>query len=71
MNRLSPLAFAGALVATSLTVMSASPVQASTMRIHYTDLSTADAGCRGDGIATPHAALDRANRGEQVQLASR
>ena len=100
MNRLSPLALAGALVATSLTVLSASPAQAAAMRVHYgdVDLSTAAgratidarinraahtvcrvenqgianaADCRRDSIANAHAALDRATRGEQVQLASR
>ena len=100
MNRLSPFAFAGAMLATSLTVLSASPVQAAAMRVHYGDLDLgtaagratidaristaahsvcrgendgvfAAADCRRASIANAHAALDRATRDQQVQLASR
>jgi UrcA family protein len=38
MARLSPLALAGALIATGMTVLSSSPVQATAMRVHYGDL---------------------------------
>lgn len=51
MNRLSPLAFAGALLATGLTVMASSPAQAATAIVHYGDLDLS--------TATGRAALDR------------
>ncbi|HMI20373.1 MAG TPA: UrcA family protein [Sphingomonas sp.] len=46
MNRLSPLAFAGALIATGLTVMASAPVQAATAHVHYDDLDLSTAGGR-------------------------
>jgi len=46
MNRLSPLAFAGALFATGLTVMASSPVQAATAIVHYGDLDLSTAAGR-------------------------
>ena len=41
MTRLSPLAFAGALVATSLTILSSSPVQSAAIHVRYGDLDLA------------------------------
>jgi UrcA family protein len=46
MRRLSPLALAAALVATSGTVMFASPSQATTIGIRYSDLDLSTAGGR-------------------------
>lgn len=41
MTRLSPLAFAGALVATGLTILSSSPVQSAAIHVRYGDLDLA------------------------------
>jgi UrcA family protein len=46
MTRLSPLAFAGALFATSLTVLSANPAQAATRHVSYADLDLSSAAGR-------------------------
>jgi UrcA family protein len=46
MTRLSPFALAGALIATSLTVLSAVPVQANAMRVRYGDLDLTSAAGR-------------------------
>lgn len=46
MNRLSPLAFAGALFATGLTVMISSPAAAATARVRYADLDLSTAAGR-------------------------
>jgi UrcA family protein len=43
MNRMSPLAFAGALIATGLTVMASSPIQAATVHVRYGDLDLSTA----------------------------
>ncbi len=51
MFRLSPLALAGALLATSLTVLSTTPVQAAVRHVHYGDLDLS--------TATGRATLDR------------
>lgn len=41
MTRLSPLAFAGALVATGLTIASSSPAQSAAIHVRYGDLDLA------------------------------
>ncbi len=46
MNRLSPLAFAGALFATGLTVMASSPAAAATAHVNYADLDLSTAAGR-------------------------
>ena len=51
MTRLSPLAFAGALFATSLTILSANPAQAASRQVSFADLDLSSAAGR--------AAMDR------------
>lgn len=51
MTRLSPLALAGALFATSLTVLSANPAQAASRHVSFADLDL--------GSAAGRAAMDR------------
>jgi UrcA family protein len=46
MTRPSPLAFAGALFATSLTILSANPAQAATRHVSYADLDLSTASGR-------------------------
>ena len=46
MNRLSPLAFAAAMIATSVTVMASSQAQAATAHVRYGDLDLATAAGR-------------------------
>ena len=43
MTRLSPFALAGALIATSVSVMAANPVQAATRHVSYADLDLTSA----------------------------
>lgn len=56
MNRLSPLAFAAAVVATGMTVMASSPVAAATRHVHYGDLDLTTAA----GRATLDSRINRA-----------
>jgi UrcA family protein len=57
MNRLSPIAFAAALVATGLTVMASSPAQAATRHVRYGDLDLSTAAGRATlGNRIGHAA---------------
>jgi len=58
MNRLSPLAFAAAIVATGVTVMAGSPGQAATAHVRYSDLDLSTVS----GRATLDSRIDRAAR---------
>lgn len=58
MNRLSPFAFAAAMVATSVSVMASSQAQAATAHVRYGDLDLATAS----GRATLDGRIDRAAR---------
>jgi UrcA family protein len=58
MARLSPLALAGALVATGMTIVSSSPAGATAMRVHYGDLDLSTAA----GRATMDARINHAAR---------
>jgi len=63
MNRLSPLAFAAAMVATSLSVLASSPSQAATVHAHHGDA--------GLSVANARAELHGPMLGRNVQPASR
>lgn len=56
MIRLSPFALAGALLATSVTVLAVTPTQAATRHVHYGDLDLSSA----DGRATMETRLRKA-----------
>lgn len=58
MNRLSPLAFAAAVVATGVTIMAGSPGQAATAHVRYGDLDLSTAS----GRAALDGRIDRAAR---------
>jgi UrcA family protein len=58
MNRLSPLAFAAAILATGVTVMAGTPGQAATAHVRYGDLDLASAS----GRATLDGRINRAAR---------
>jgi len=58
MNRLSPIAFAAAILAIGLTVMAGSPGQAATAHVRYGDLDLSTAS----GRATLDSRIDRAAR---------
>ena len=58
MARLSPLALAGALVATGMTILSSTPAGATAMRVHFGDLDLSTAA----GRATMDARINHAAR---------
>lgn len=58
MNRLSPFAFAAAILATGVTVMAATPGQAATAHVRYGDLDLSTAS----GRATLGSRINRAAR---------